>query len=426
MSLRSTTALAPADGSVDFDALLDRARSASRSLVTADRASALREIAAGLRCGADEICAANAVDVAAEEAKGTSAALVDRLRLDGARVEEIAAAVEQVAALPDPLGRVLDGWRLDNGLEVRKVTVPFGVIGMIYESRPNVTVDAAVLVLKAGSTAVLRGSANALSSNRVLVRLMREALGRADLDQDAVQLIDSRDRRYVTELLAARGRVDLVIPRGGASLIEHVVQNAKVPVIETGVGNCHVFVDASADLARALDIVLNAKVQRPGVCNSLETLLVDREVAEHFLPLSCAELEVHGVALVGCERACALVPSMAPATSEDWATEYLDLKLAVRVVDGVDEAIEHVNRYGSRHSEAIVTERRDHAARFQQQIDAAAVYVNASTRFTDGFVFGFGAEIGISTQKLHARGPMGLAEMVTYKYLVEGDGQVRN
>jgi glutamate-5-semialdehyde dehydrogenase len=422
--LRSEPTAGAADA-VDFDALLRRARRASRTLPDADRTAALHAIAAGLRAESAEICRANGVDVAAEGARGTSEALIDRLRLDPARVEQIAAAVEQVAGLPDPVGRTLDGRRLDNGLEVRKVTVPFGVIGMIYESRPNVTVDAAALALKAGSAAVLRGSANALESNRVLVAAMRGALAAVAVDPDAIQLIDSRDRRYVTELLSARGRVDLVIPRGGASLIAHVVENARVPVIETGVGNCHVFVDASADLERAEAIVLNAKVQRPGVCNAVETLLVHGEVAERFLPGAAAALTAAGVTLVGCERARELVAGMGAATDEDWATEYLDLTLAVRVVDGVDDAIEHIDRFGSQHSEAIVTERRDHATRFQRRVDAAAVYVNASTRFTDGFVFGFGAEIGISTQKLHARGPMGLAEMVTTKYLIDGDGQVR-
>ena len=410
---------------VQLDALLVRARSASRLLPEADRIAGLAEIVATLLANQEEILAANALDVASERRKGTPDALVDRLSLSAERIVGIADAVRQVASLPDPVGRVLDGWRSDEGLHFRKITVPFGVIGMIYESRPNVTVDAAVLALKAGSAAVLRGSANALNSNRVLVRLMRAAVARAGLPEDAIQLIDSPDRALVTELLSARGKVDLVIPRGGASLIDHVVQNAKVPVIETGVGNCHVFVDASADLDSARRIIVNAKVQRPGVCNAAETLLVHESVAPDFLPAALNELREAGVELVGCERTRSVVPHIGTADEADWATEYLDLKLAVRVVDDVGSAIDHINRYGSQHSEAIVTEDRRHAQRFQREIDAAAVFVNASTRFTDGFVFGFGAEIGISTQKLHARGPMGLAEMVTYKYLVDGDGHVR-
>ncbi len=408
-----------------LDALLVRARSASRLLPEADRIAGLAEIVATLLANQEEILAANALDVASERRKGTPDALVDRLSLSAERIVGIADAVRQVASLPDPVGRVLDGWRSDEGLRFRKVTVPFGVIGMIYESRPNVTVDAAVLALKAGSAVVLRGSANALNSNRVLVRLMRAAVARAGLPEDAIQLIDSPDRALVTELLSARGKVDLVIPRGGASLIDHVVQNAEVPVIETGVGNCHVFVDASADLDSARRIIVNAKVQRPGVCNAAETLLVHESVAPDFLPAALNELREAGVELVGCERTRTVVPHIGTADEADWATEYLDLKLAVRVVDDVGSAIDHVNRYGSQHSEAIVTEDRCHAQRFQREIDAAAVFVNASTRFTDGFVFGFGAEIGISTQKLHARGPIGLAEMVTYKYLVDGDGHVR-
>ncbi len=409
----------------DLAALLGRARTASRPLARADRNGALLAVAAGLLAHQPAILTANAEDVTAERAKGTSDALLDRLSLNEKRLQEIAEAVRQVAALPDPLHRTLEQWTLENGLEVRKVSVPFGVIGMIYESRPNVTVDAAVLALKAGSAAVLRGSANALRSNRVLVAVMREALSRAGLPEDAAQLIDSPDRALVTELLSARGQVDLVIPRGGASLINHVVETAQVPVIETGTGNCHIFVDDSADLEKAKEIVLNAKVQRPGVCNSVETLLVHRDVAETFLPEMLGALSGAGVRLRGCERTRALYPQADAATEADWETEYLDLELAVRVVGSVDEVIAHINLYGTQHSEAILTASPENAQQFQDEIDAAAVYVNASTRFTDGFVFGFGAEIGISTQKLHARGPLGLAEITTYKYLLNGQGQVR-
>jgi glutamate-5-semialdehyde dehydrogenase len=321
---------------------------------------------------------------------------------------------------------VLESWQLPNRLKVQKVTVPFGVIGMIYESRPNVTVDAATLCLKAGSAAVLRGSANALHSNRVLVRVMREALKSVGLPEDAIQLIDSPERELVTELLSARGKVDLVIPRGGTSLIQHVVQTAKVPTIETGVGNCHVFVDATADLEKAKAIIINAKVQRPGVCNAAETLLVHQEVAASFLPGALQALSDYKVELFADEKTRALYPAAKVATQSDWETEYLDYKLAVKVVHSLDEAIDHIATYGTQHSEAIITNDLDNAKRFQEEIDAATVYVNASTRFTDGFEFGFGAEIGISTQKLHARGPMGLEQIVTYKYLIEGNGQVRS
>lgn len=412
------------DRTLDLTGLLQRARTASRVLARADRDGALFAVAEALE-QRPELLAANAEDVAAERAKGTSEALLDRLTLTEGRLQGISEAVRQVAGLPDPLHRVLANWTLPNGLVVRKVSVPFGVIGMVYESRPNITVDAAVLALKAGSAAVLRGSANALKSNRVLVAAMRGALKRAGLPEDAVQLIDSPDRSFVTELLSARGLVDLVIPRGGASLISHVVQTAKVPVIETGTGNCHIFVDASADLGAAEAVVVNAKVQRPGVCNAAETLLVHEVVAETFIPQILQTLTGAGVRLVGCERTRALFPGAQVATEADWETEYLDLELAVRVVGSLDEAVAHINRYGTQHSEAILTGSDENARRFQDEVDAAAVYVNASTRFTDGFEFGFGAEIGISTQKLHARGPLGLAEITTYKYLLDGQGQVR-
>ncbi len=411
--------------------LLERARRASRSLAALSsgaRRDALHALADALVPAAPAILEANAADVAAERARGTAASRVDRLELSEARLASIADAVHRVAELPDPVGRTLRGWQLPNGLEVRQVTVPFGVIGMIYESRPNVTVDAAALAFRAGSAAVLRGSSNALASNRELVAAMRRALEGAGVPPDAIQLVDSPDRALVTELLTARGHVDLVIPRGGASLIRHVVDAATVPVIETGVGNCHVYVDAGADLERAVEIVHNAKVQRPGVCNAAETLLVHRNEAEAFLPVVLADLARAGVRLHGCARTRALAPDgveVAAATEEDWATEYLDLELAVRVVDDLDAALEHIRTYGSQHSEAILTRSRARARAFQADVDAAAVYVNASTRFTDGEEFGFGAEIGISTQKLHARGPMGLAEMVTSKYLIEGEGQIR-
>lgn len=407
-----------------LDKLFKNARVASRKLARADRNLALHTMAKALRQNSEAIVQKNALDVAAEEKKGTSQALIDRLTLTDSRMEDIAVSLEQLTALPDPLHQVYEGWRLENGLEVKKVSVPFGVIGMIYESRPNVTVDAAALALKAGSAAILRGSSNALNSNRILVETMRAALVEAGLPADAIQLIDSTDRAHVTTLLEARGKVDLVIPRGGSSLINHVVDNAKVPVVETGVGNCHVFVDATADLEMADEIIFNAKVQRPGVCNSAETLLVHKDIAADFLPKALARLDER-VELVGCERTREHYAHVGEATDTDWETEFLDYKLAVRVVDDVDAAIEHIMTYGSMHSESIVTQNLQNAKQFQEDVDAAAVYVNASTRFTDGFVFGFGAEIGISTQKLHARGPMGLNQIVTHKYLIEGNGQIR-
>jgi glutamate-5-semialdehyde dehydrogenase len=424
----SPTQPVPLQAAFDLDAALDRARRAARALPRAPRVAALLRLADALLEDEATILAANGGDVERERAAGTAAALVDRLTLDATRLRGIADAVRKVAALPDPVGRTLDGWVLPNGLRVQKVTVPFGVIAMIYESRPNVTVDAAALALRAGSAALLRGSSNALASNRALVASMRRALAETGVPSDAIQLVDDPDRALVTRLLQARGRVDLAIPRGGAGLIDHVVRTAQVPVIETGVGNCHVYVHDDADVASAHRIAMNAKVQRPGVCNAMETLLVHEAAAAALLPGLLAELAAAGVRLHGCSRTAALAPEgvrVESADEADWATEYLDLELAVRVVAGLDEALDHIDRYGTRHSEAIVTRSRDAAQRFRDEVDAAAVFVNASTRFTDGFEFGFGAEIGISTQKLHARGPMGLAEIVTTKYLVEGDGQIR-
>lgn len=412
-------------GTGTLDGRLAAARSAARMLPRVDVDLALVAIAEALGRDAETILAANALDVEAETRRGTAESLIDRLTLSSERLNGVAEAVRTVAAMTSPLGKERAAWIMPNGARIRQVTVPFGVVGLIYESRPNVTVDAAVLTLKAGSAAVLRGSSNALRSNRALVRSMRGALRSVGVPEDAVQLIDSPDRRLVDALLRARGRVDLVIPRGGAGLIRHVVDTATVPVIETGVGNCHVYVDAAADLAMAHAIVMNAKVQRPGVCNAVETLLVHGAIADAFLPAMLEALRGAGVALVGCGRTQAIDAGVAPATEHDWAEEFLDLKLAVRVVDGLDQALEHIDRFGTQHSEAIVTGDGEAARRFRDEVDAAAVYVNASTRFTDGFEFGFGAEIGISTQKLHARGPMGLEQIVTTKYVIDGDGQVR-
>jgi len=393
-------------------------------LSTARKNAALEAMAAALDGAHEPVLEANAADVAAAREAGVSAAMIDRLTLTEERLTTIADALRQLVALVDPVGEIVRGWTLPNGLQVRQERVPLGVIAMVYEGRPNVTVDAAGLAIKSGNACVLRGSSTAIRSNTALVEVLREALVEAGVPADAVCLIRDTSRDSVKELTRARGLVDLLIPRGGAGLIQAVVSDAQVPVIETGVGNCHVYVDAAADLDKARRIVVNAKTQRPSVCNAAETLLVHRDVAETFLPAVAADLRAAGVTLIGDAEAQRLAGAE-PASDEDWDTEYLDLRLTVGVVDDLDAAIVHIDRHGTRHTEAIVTEDRGAARRFVARVDAAAVMVNASTRFTDGGEFGFGAEIGISTQKLHARGPMGLAELTTTKYVVEGDGHTR-
>jgi glutamate-5-semialdehyde dehydrogenase len=373
----------------------------------------------------EQILAANARDVARAKEKGATAAFIDRLTLSEQRVHDMAAGLAQVADLPDPLGVALRKWRLPNGLDIAQVRVPLGVVAVIYEGRPNVTVDVAGLCIKSGNATVLRGSSDAIESNKALVEALTHAGEAAGSPRGAIQLIHSVSRESARELMRMTGLVDVLIPRGGAGLIRAAVEHATVPVIETGIGNCHVYVDATADLAQATEIALNAKLQRPGVCNAMETLLVHAAAAEKLLPSLCAAMRDAGVELRGCATTRALVDGVIEATEEDWASEYLDLILAVRVVDSLDEAIDHIERYGSHHSDAIVTQNYNSARRFADEVDSAAVYVNASTRFTDGFEWGFGAEIGISTQKLHARGPMGLPELTTGKYVVLGDGQVR-
>ena len=399
------------------------AKLASASTETKDRA--LLALADALLARSDEIEAANAKDVAAARERGMTGALVDRLLLNPKRIADMAQGLRAVALLPDPVGEVITGWRRPNGLEIRKVRVPLGVVAIIYESRPNVTVDAAALCLKAGNAVVLRGGSEAIHSNVLLARVIAEAAVAAGLPEGSVEIIETTDREAARQLMRLNEYIDVLVPRGGEGLIRSVIENASVPVIETGVGNCHTYVDDSADLDMAENIVINAKCQRPGVCNAMETLLVHSAVAPGFLPRIARRLEAEGVELRGCERARALVATMKPAAEEDWGTEYLALILAVKVVDDIGEAIGHINRYGTRHSEAIVTRDRDRARAFTAAVDAACVYVNASTRFTDGGQFGFGAEIGVSTQKLHARGPMGLAELTSYKYIVEGSGQIR-
>ncbi|MGF0117342.1 glutamate-5-semialdehyde dehydrogenase [Promicromonospora sp. Marseille-Q5078] len=412
-------------------AVARRAKVASRTLATATRATkdaALRALADALVDAADTIVTANAADLARGREHGLSDGMLDRLALTPARVGGIADALRELAGLPDPVGEVVRGQTLPNGLRLRQLRVPMGVVGMIYEARPNVTVDAAGLALKSGNAVILRGGSAAASSNAVVVDVLRRALEGQGLPADLVQTIDPHGRPGGVALMQARGLVDVLVPRGGADLIRTVVESSTVPVIETGVGNVHVYVDATADVANAVEIVMNAKTQRVGVCNAAETLLVHADAADAFLPAALAALGGAGVVLHGDERTAALAPEsveVVPATDADWATEYLALELAVRVVDSLDDAIEHIRTWTSGHTEAILT--RDLAAseRFVAEVDSAAVMVNASTRFTDGGQLGLGAEIGISTQKLHARGPMGLAELTTTKWVVHGDGHVR-
>jgi len=409
-------------------ALARRARAASRQLATASRAvkdAALLAMAQALEDNVEAILTANARDVEAAQARGVSRALLDRLTLNPARVRQMAEGLRAVAALPDPVGELVSMTRRPNGLEIAQVRVPLGVVGIIYEARPNVTADAAALCLKAGNAVLLRGSSDALESNRVITGLLAEAVASAGLPRDSVQLVDRPGHGAAQAMMEAVGLIDVLVPRGGRGLIEQVVRTARVPVIETGVGNCHTYVDEGADLDQALRIVVNAKCQRPSVCNAMETLLVHEAVAPEFLPRAAAALRERGVELRGCPRARSIVPDMTEATEQDWHEEYLDLILAVRVVPHLEAALEHINTYGTRHSEAIVTRDYSRARRFVQAVDAAAVYVNASTRFTDGFEFGLGAELGISTQKLHARGPMGLAALTSTKYVVYGEGHVR-
>ncbi|MBE3578145.1 MAG: glutamate-5-semialdehyde dehydrogenase [Limnochordales bacterium] len=405
-----------------------KAQAASRQLAvlrSAVKDRALLAMADALLARQEEILEANRKDYEEAAAAGRTGALLDRLKLTPERIAGMARGLRNVAALPDPVGEGVSRTVRPNGLVIEEVRVPLGVVGIIYEARPNVTADAAGLCLKAGNAVILRGGHEALRSNMAIVRALHAGLEAAGVVREAVQLLEFPGRESAQALMRAREYVDVLIPRGGAGLIQTVVREARVPVIETGVGNCHTFVDATADLQMALNIVINAKCQRPSVCNAMETLLVHKDVAATFLPQVAEALRERGVELRGCPRTQALVPDVKPATEEDWYAEYLDLILAVKVVDSLEEAIAHINRYGSRHSEAIVTNDYTAAQRFLDEVDAACVYVNASTRFSDGEQFGLGAEIGISTQKLHARGPMGLRELTTVKFRVYGNGQVR-
>lgn len=399
-----------------------RARTASRRLAlltTAQKDTALGAAADAVLAGTEAVLAANNADIEAARAAGTEESLLDRLRLTEARIEGIAAGLRQVAGLPDPVGEVVRGSTLPNGLELRQLRVPLGVVGMVYEARPNVTVDAFGLALKSGNAALLRGSSSAARSNAALVEILRASLEAQGLPADAVQLLPSADRSSVTHLIQARGLVDVVIPRGGAGLIAAVVRDATVPTIETGTGNCHVYIHSAADLEMAERIVVNAKTRRPSVCNTAETILVDKAVADTAVPKLLQVLQEHGVTVHGD------LPGMVPATDQDWDTEYLSLDVAFAVVDDLDAAVDHIDRHGTGHTEAIVTADLAAAREFTARVDAAAVMVNASTAFTDGEQFGFGAEIGISTQKLHARGPMGLPELTSTKWVVWGDGHTR-
>ena len=392
---------------------------------TAIKNKAMLAMAQALLDKQEEILAANAVDMEAAAAKGKKTSMLDRLKLTPERIAGMAEGLEQVAALPDPIGNVVGGSRLANGLSITKVRVPLGVIGIIYEARPNVTADAVGLCLKSGNAVILKGGSEAMQSNIAIANILSEAAEAAGIPEGSVQFVDTSDRQAVNDLIHMNGLVDVVIPRGGAGLIKTVVMNATVPVIETGAGVCHTFIDASANVEMAMKICYNAKVQRPSVCNAMETLLVHKDAADKFMPPMLAKYFEAGVEIRGDERVQAYSDKVVPVTEEDWSTEYGDLRLSVKIVDSLEEAMEHIAQYTTYHSECIVTEDYENARIFQMGVDAAAVYVNASTRFTDGFEFGFGAEIGISTQKLHARGPMALPELTSTKYLINGNGQVR-
>ena len=418
------TAVAPRS----LDEKLDAARRASLVLATTasgPKDAGLAAIALAIGSSAARVLPANQLDLANARDNGLSAGMQDLLRLDDDRLASLAAAVREVIDLPDPVGGVVRGSTLPNGLLLSQVRVPFGVVGAIYEARPNVTIDIAALALKSGNAVVLRGGSAAENTNRVLVELLQEALESVGLPVDAVQTIDEFGRDGATRLMQARGKVDVLIPRGSAQLIDTVVRESKVPVIETGAGVVHVFLDESADEQMAVDIVVNAKVQRPSVCNALETLLVDARAADRLLPPVLSALRAHGVTLHADERARAIFPDAIPAVDEDWATEHMSLDLSVCLVDDLDAALEHIRRFSTHHTESIITNDLSRAERFLAEVDSAVVMVNASTRFTDGGEFGFGAEVGISTQKLHARGPMGLPELTSTKWIVRGTGQVR-
>lgn len=402
------------------------AKKVLNKLSTAEKNKLLCDAAEALRENADAVIAANDVDIENAKANGIKPSIIDRLTLNKKRILDMADGLEQVADLPDPIGVFSDMKTLPNGLKIGRKSVPMGVIGIIYEARPNVTSDAFGLCLKAGSAAILRGGKEAINSNMSIINIFKNAIAKNNYDTNIVQLIEDTSHETAEQLMKMNDYLDLLIPRGGAGLINAVVKNSTVPVIQTGVGNCHIYIDSAADLKKGIDIIVNAKAQRPGVCNAAETMLVHKKVAKKFLPDAIAALREHNVEIRGDKAVAEIVPDVKPATEEDWATEYLDYILAVRVVNSLDEAIDHISKYSTGHSECIVSENYTNVNRFLDEVDAAAVYANASTRFTDGNEFGFGAEIGISTQKLHARGPMGLKELTTTKFIILGNGNIRS
>ena len=405
-----------------------KATAAAKILAQAGKAKnvALRKIAENILKYQNEILEANNIDIENGRASGLSDALLDRLKLSKERIEDISEGIIKVASMPDPIGKVLDGFTTENGLKINKVRVPLGVIGIIYEARPNVTADAASICLKSGNAVILRGGKEAINSNKAITKIMRKSLKEVSFPEDAIQLIEDTSRESSKALMTMNKYLDVLIPRGGAGLIKAVVENATVPVIETGVGNCHVYVDKYANLDMAVSIINNAKTSRPSVCNAIETVLVHKDIADEFLPKMKAKLDEKHVEIRGCEKTVAILGNeIVKACESDYSTEFLDYILAVKVVDSFDEAISHISEYSTKHSEAIITENYENAMRFTNEIDAAAVYVNASTRFTDGGQFGLGAEIGISTQKLHARGPRGINELTSTKFIINGNGQIR-
>lgn len=392
---------------------------------TKTKNNALIKIAEALKSNSDTIIAANKIDIENAINKGTRESMIDRLTLTKERIDGIAEGVLQVVDLKDPIGETVDEWTRPNGLNISRKRVPMGVIAIIFEARPNVTVDAAVLCLKTSNAVILRGGSEAINSNKAIMKIMQDAAYGAGIPQGSMAIIEDTSRETATKLMKMNGYIDLLIPRGGAGLIKSVVENATVPVIETAAGNCHTFVDSDCDFDMAIKIIENAKVSRPSVCNALETLLIDKKIADAFFPQICDVLKKHNVEIRGCEVCKAICPDISSATEDDWYTEYNDYIISVKVVDGINEAISHINKYNTKHSEAIITNNKENAEKFLTEVDAAAVYVNASTRFTDGFEFGFGAEIGISTQKMHARGPMGLEQLTSVKYIIKGNGQIR-
>ena len=403
-----------------------KAASTEMAKLTAEEKNmALCRMANAIEANTEKILAANALDIEAAKAKGLKASLLDRLALDQKKVQGMAKEMKEVSALPDPIGTILSTWTRPNGLIISQVRVPLGVVGVIYESRPNVTADSASICIKSGNAVILRGGSDALNSNVAIVEILRDALSMTSIPVDAIQIVNSADRKDAQELMRMRQYIDVLVPRGGADLIKTVVETSRIPVIETGTGNCHVYVEEDADLQKATPIVINSKCQRPGTCNAAEKLLVHQKIAKKYLPVVIDELRNNGVEIRGDEETRKIVPDVKSATEQDWYTEYLDLIIGVKVVKDLDEAIAHINKYGTHHSDSILTADFDKAMRFIKEVDSAAVYWNASTRFTDGNQFGLGAEIGISTQKLHARGPMSVQHLTTTKYVILGNGQIR-